>query len=68
MLKPLDPFCFLLIAVTGWMNQRQFEAIDYFREENRVLREQMVERRLRLSDDERRRLRQSESAQPAPPR
>jgi hypothetical protein len=31
-LKPqrvLDPFCFLLIAVSGWMNQRQLQVIDY---------------------------------------
>jgi putative transposase len=52
----LDPFRFLLISVAGWMNQRQLQMIDYLREENRVLREQMGERRLRLTDDQRRRL------------
>jgi hypothetical protein len=31
----LDPFCLLLIAVSGWMNQRQLQVIDYLREENR---------------------------------
>ncbi len=41
---------------TGWMNQRQLQVIEYLREENRVLREQFGERRLRLSDDQRRRL------------
>src|SRR5215467_7285143 len=56
MLIPLDPFRFLLIAVAGWMNQHQLHAIDYLREENRVLREQLGGRRLRLSDDQRRRL------------
>src|SRR3954452_18556379 len=56
MLKPLDPFRFLLIAVAGWMNQHQLQAIDYLREENRVLREQLGDRRLRLTDDQRRRL------------
>jgi hypothetical protein len=35
----LDPFRFLLIAVAGWMNQHQLLAIDYLREENRILRE-----------------------------
>ena len=35
----LDPFRFLLVAVSGWMNQRQLEVIDYLREENRVLAE-----------------------------
>jgi hypothetical protein len=52
----LDPFRFLLIAVAGWMNQRQLHIIDYLREENRVLREQLGDRRLRLNDDQRRRL------------
>ena len=52
----LDPFRFVLIAVAGWMNQRQLQMIEYQREENRVLREQLGERRLRLTDDQRRRL------------
>lgn len=56
MSKSFDPFRFLLIAVSGWMNQRQLQAIDYLREENRVLREQLGGRRLRLTDDQRRRL------------
>ena len=56
MLKALDPFRFVLIAVAGWMNQHQLQVIDYLREENRVLREQLGGRRLRLSDDQRRRL------------
>jgi putative transposase len=52
----LDPFRFVLVAVAGWMNQRQLHAIEYLREENRVLREQVGERRLRLNDEQRRRL------------
>jgi putative transposase len=52
----LDPFRFVLIAVAGWMNQRQLQIIDYLREENRVLREQLGGRRVRLNDDQRRRL------------
>lgn len=55
-MKPLDPFRFVLIAVAGWMNQEELQVIDYLREENRVLREQLGGRRLRLSDDQRRRL------------
>ena len=46
----------MLIAVAGWMNQPQQYAIDYLREENRVLREQLGSRRLRLNDNQRRRL------------
>jgi hypothetical protein len=54
--RALDPFRFLLIAVAGWMNQHQLLAIDYLREENRILREQLGGRRLRFTDDQRRRL------------
>jgi hypothetical protein len=37
-------------------NQRQLQVIDYLREENRVLREQLGDRRMRLNDHQRRRL------------
>ncbi len=52
----LDPFRFLLIALAGWMNQRQQLTIAYLREENRVLHEQLGGRRLRFHDEQRRRL------------
>src|SRR5262245_55560526 len=54
--RVMDPFPFELIGVAGWMNQHQLHAIDYLREENRVLREQLGGRRVRLNDDQRRRL------------
>jgi hypothetical protein len=38
----LDPFRFVLIALSGWMNSRQSLLIDYLREENCVLREQCI--------------------------
>ena len=56
MKKVLDPFRFLLIAVAGWMSQAQEQVIEYLREENRVLREQLGDWRLRLNNDQRRRL------------
>jgi hypothetical protein len=56
MLKVMDPFRFVLIAMSGWMNERQLQMIDYLREENKVLREQLAGGRLRLNDDRRRRL------------
>jgi len=56
MSKTLDPFRFLLIVVAGWMNQRQQHAIEYLREENRVLRAQLGNRLLRLTDEQRRSL------------
>ena len=54
--KTLDPFRFVLIALSGWMNQHQLQIIDYLREENRVLREQLGGRRVRFNDDQRCRL------------
>src|ERR1700693_2820168 len=54
--RVLDPFRFVLIAVAGWTNQRQLQIIDYLREESRVLREQLGGQRVRLNDDQRRRL------------
>src|SRR5580693_5267743 len=56
MLKIIDPFRFVLLALSGWMNQRHVQMIDYLREENRVLKEQLGGRRLRLNDNQRRRL------------
>jgi hypothetical protein len=56
MSRVLDPFRFVLIAVAGWMNERQLQMIEYLREENRVFREQLGDRHLRLDDDQRRRL------------
>jgi hypothetical protein len=37
MKKVFHPFHFVLIALAGWMNQRQYQLIEYLREENRVL-------------------------------
>ena len=46
----------MVIAVSGWMNHRQLQVIDYLGEENRVLRAQLGGRRVRLDDHQRRRL------------
>ena len=40
MARTLDPLQFVLMAMAGWMNQRQQQVIEYLQEENRVLREQ----------------------------
>ncbi len=42
--------------MAGWIHSRQLEVIAFLREENRVLREQLGGRRLRFTDDQRRRL------------
>ena len=47
---------FLVFTVAGWLNRHQEDLIDYLREENRVLREQLGGRPLRLTDAQRRRL------------
>jgi len=44
----LGPFRFVLIAVGRWMNRRQLQIIDYPREENRVVGEQLNGRRVRF--------------------
>ena len=51
----LDPFYFLVVSLSGWMNEHQQHVIHYLIEENRVLREQIGNRLLRFSDDQRRR-------------
>ena len=56
-MRPLSyPLRFVLVALAGWMNQRQRDVIDYLQEENRALREQLEPRRLRFTDNQRRRL------------
>ena len=52
----LDPFNFLIISIAGWMNQRQQQVIEYLVEENLVLREQIGNRRMRFTDNQRCRL------------
>jgi len=56
MASVLDPFRFLVIAISGWINQPQLLIIDYLREENRVLRVQLGGRRVKFNDDQRCRL------------
>src|SRR5947209_18090810 len=47
---------FLLAALAGWWNHQQREVMAYLIEENQTLRRQLRGRRLRLTDDDRRRL------------
>ena len=50
------PLQLLLATFAGWVNREQAQIASYLVEENRVLREQLGDRRLRLTDDQRRRL------------
>ncbi len=47
---------FLLLTISGWVNRRQLTAIEYLREENRVLLEQLGGKCPRLTDSQRKRL------------
>ena len=57
-MRPMQPYLWQFLALTfaGWVNRSQQDAIGYLKEENRVLREQLVARRLRFTDYQRRRL------------
>jgi hypothetical protein len=46
----------VLSALSGWLDRREREAVAYLIEENRLMRRQLGGRRLRLTDDDRRRL------------
>src|SRR5262245_52145702 len=50
------PLAFFLLLFSGWVNRQQQAVIDYLLEENRILRAERGSRRLRLTDDQRRRL------------
>ena len=52
----LNPFCVLVVSIAGWLNQRQQLVIEYLVEENRVLREQIGNRRMRFNNAQRCRL------------
>ena len=56
------PLQLLLLTVSGGVNRHQQDVQAFLVEENRVLKEQLRGRRLRLTDDQRRRLAAGRSA------
>lgn len=50
------PTQFLMLIFAGWVNRHQQNVIEYLQEENRTLREQFGGKRLRFTDQQRRRL------------
>ena len=56
MRRPHSPFALAASILTGFLNRRQQDAIDYLREENRVLHEMLGGRRLLFTDRQRKRL------------
>ena len=51
-----QPLQFVLAVLAGWLNEPQAHVVHYLREENRLLKQQLCGQRLRLTDDDRRRL------------
>jgi len=56
MLTDCLPLRALLLTTICWVSREQQRTIEYLVEENRVLKEQLGGRRLRLTNDQRRRL------------
>jgi hypothetical protein len=56
MLSALNPLSFVIASVAGWLSENQQRSIEYLVEENRILREQIGDRKLRFTDNQRRRL------------
>jgi hypothetical protein len=52
----LQPWQFLVVILTGWLNRRQQAVIDFLLTEVLVLKESNGKRRILLSDEQRRRL------------
>jgi hypothetical protein len=50
------PLPLIIAVLVGWIEWEQRDLFEFLREENRVLKAQLHGRRMRLSDDERRRL------------
>ena len=56
MTNTFRPWQLLSVIIAGMLSEQQQQIIEYLKEENRILRAQIGDRRLRLSDDDRRRL------------
>src|SRR5262245_3418123 len=56
MRRPHPPFALAVSILAGFLNRAQQDAINYLREENRVLREMLGRRRLTFTDTQRKRL------------
>ena len=56
MVSSLFPLHYVIAAIALWLNRQQQEVIDYLKEENRLLKEKLGDRKLHFTDAERRRL------------
>jgi hypothetical protein len=48
------PLHFFAVAIAGWINRRQQEAIEYLKVENRILREKLGHKRIILNVSQKR--------------
>ncbi len=68
----LHPWQLLLVILAGWVNRQQQAVIEYLRTEKQVLKEAHGRKRIKLNDDQRRRLAVDkdlrEAVQPSRPR
>ncbi len=51
-----QPWQLILVTLAGWITRQQQDVVAYIQEENRILRSKLKGKRIRFSDDERRRL------------
>ena len=56
MVATLFPLQYLIATLALWLNRQQQEVIDYLKEENRLLKSKLADRKLHFTDAERRRL------------
>ena len=56
MRRTTRPWHLFVVALAGYVNRHQLAAIEYLKAENRVLREHVGEKRIRFTDEQRRRL------------
>jgi putative transposase len=55
-MSALQSWQLLLVTLAGWINRQQQDVIAYIQEENRILKGKLKGKRIRFTDDERRRL------------
>lgn len=56
MAAPFSPLQYLIAILAMWINRQQQATIDYLKEENRLPKAKLGDRRLGFTDSERRRL------------
>jgi hypothetical protein len=56
MVTAFFPLQYMVAALALWLNRQQQELIDYLKEENRLLKQKLGDRKLHFADAERQRL------------